>query len=172
MFVLKISAPRMVQLAVGGTMLLSLPHAASAQELLSQKALSADLAHRVVQGTIEKCRADGYKVSVAVLDRAGNLQAFIRDDGTGPHTISTARRKAYTALTFKQTSAEFATRMAAQPASAGLKDVTDVIVLGGGVPIKVGNDVIGSVGVSGAPGGDKDEACGNAGIQRIAEYLK
>jgi uncharacterized protein GlcG (DUF336 family) len=155
-----------------GVVLLGLAGAAGAQELVTQKALSADQAHRVVQGTIEKCRADGYKVSVAVLDRGGNLQAFVRDDGTGPHTISTARRKAYTALTFKQTSAEFANRLASNPASAGLKDVTDVILLGGGVPIKVGNDVIGAVGVSGAPGGDKDEACANAGIQKIAEHLK
>ena len=144
----------------------------AAQEVITEKALSLDLAHAIAQGALEKCRADGYHVSVTVLDRDGILKASLRDDGSGPHTIVTSRRKAFTSVTFKQPSADWAKRVLTDPAVAGLKDTEGTIALGGGVPIKAGNEVIGAIRVSGAPGGEKDEACGNAGIQKLADKLK
>jgi len=145
---------------------------AAAQEVVTEKALSLDMAHAIAQGAVEKCRTDGYHVSVTVLDRDGLVKAAFRDDGSGPHTIVTSRRKAFTSVTFRQPSADWAKRVLTDPAVAGLKDTEGTIALGGGVPIKAGNEVIGAIGVSGAPGGEKDEACANAGIQKVADKLK
>jgi uncharacterized protein GlcG (DUF336 family) len=145
---------------------------AAAQDVLTEKALSLDMAHAIAQGALEKCRADGYHVSVTVLDRDGLVKAAFRDDGAGPHTIVTSRRKAFTSVTFRQPSADWAKRVLTEPAVAGLKDTEGTIALGGGVPIKAGNEVIGAIGVSGAPGGEKDEACANAGVQKLADKLK
>jgi uncharacterized protein GlcG (DUF336 family) len=145
---------------------------AAAQEVINEKALSLEMAHAIAQGALEKCRADGYHASVTVLDRDGLVKAAFRDDGSGPHTIVTSRRKAFTSVTFRQPSADWAKRVLTDPAVAGLKDTEGTIALGGGVPIKAGNEVIGAIGVSGAPGGEKDEACANAGIQKVADKLK
>ncbi len=145
---------------------------AAAQEVVTEKVLSLDLAHVIAQGALEKCRADGYHVSVTVLDRDGLVKAAFRDDGAGPHTIVTSRRKAFTSVTFRRPSADWAKRVLTDPAVAGLKDTEGTIALGGGMPIKAGNEVIGAIGVSGAPGGEKDEACANAGIQKLADKLK
>jgi uncharacterized protein GlcG (DUF336 family) len=142
------------------------------QEVVTEKALSLDLASAIAQGAVEKCRADGYHVSVTVVDRDGLVKAALRDDGTGPHTIVTSRRKAFTSVTFRQPSGDWAKRVLTDPAVAGLKDTAGTIALGGGLPIKVGNEVIGAIGTSGAPGGEKDEACSNAGIQKLADKLK
>jgi uncharacterized protein GlcG (DUF336 family) len=145
---------------------------AAAQEVIMEKALSLDMAHAIAQGALEKCRADGNHVSVTVVDRDGLIKVVLRDDGSGPHTLVTSRRKAFTSVTFRQTSADWAKRVLTEPAVAGLKDTEGTIALGGGVPIKAGNEVIGAIGVSGSPGGEKDEACANAGIQKFADKLK
>jgi len=141
-----------------------------AQGLLIQKALSEQAAITVAQGALDKCHADGYRVSVVVLDASGLIKVQIRGDGTGPHTFEHGRRKAYTALTFKRTSAETAKAWASSPTPVPVIEGT--VGAAGGVPIKAGNDVIGAIGVSGAPGGDKDEACANAGIAKIEDLLK
>lgn len=143
-----------------------------AQEVLTEKALSLDLARAMAQAALEKCRSDGYHVSITVLDRDGLVKVAFHDDGSGPHTIVTSRRKAFTSVTFRQPSADWAKRVLTEPAVAGLKDTEGTIALGGGLPIKAGNEVIGAIGVSGAPGGEKDEACANAGIQKLADKLK
>jgi uncharacterized protein GlcG (DUF336 family) len=150
-------------------MLLSGP--AFAQAVLPSKLLSAAAANEMVMGALEQCQKDGYKVSAAVVDRGGNLLAFVRDPTAGPHTAESSRRKAFTAATFGMTSAAFAT-LTANPGAAGLKDLTGVFALAGGVPIKIGNDVLGGIGVGGAPGGDKDEACASAGLAKVADQLK
>jgi uncharacterized protein GlcG (DUF336 family) len=129
--------------------------------LLNEKALSLDLAEAIAMAALTKCRADGNHVSVTVLDRDGLVKIAFRDDGAGPHTIVTSRRKA-----------QWAHRVLTEPAVAGLKDTAGTIALGGGVPIKAGNDVVGAIGVSGSPGGDKDEACANAGIAAVTDKLK
>jgi uncharacterized protein GlcG (DUF336 family) len=141
-----------------------------AQGLVTQKALSEQASLTVAQGALDKCHADGYRVSVTVLDSSGLVKVQIRGDGTGPHTLEHGRRKAYTAFTFKRTSAETAKDWAASGTPPPLIEGT--VAAGGGVPIKAGIDVIGAVGVSGAPGGDKDEACANAGIAKIQDLLK
>jgi uncharacterized protein GlcG (DUF336 family) len=140
--------------------------------VVSEKALSLDLAEAIALAALAKCRADGNHVSVTVLDRDGLVKIAFRDDLAGPHTIVTSRRKAFTSVTFKQPSAQWAHRVLTEPAVAGLKDTAGTIALGGGVPVKAGNEVIGAIGVSGSPGGDKDEACANAGIAAVADKLR
>jgi uncharacterized protein GlcG (DUF336 family) len=152
----------------------TLPAPSFAQGLITQKALSMEMAQAVVQGTVEQCRKDGFRVSVSVIDAAGLLKAFVRDENTGPHTIDTSQRKAYTALTFASrwaTSLEAATAWGHKLGSP-MPNVEGTTGMGGGVPIKVGDVAIGAVGVSGAVGGDKDEICAKAGIARIAHLLK
>jgi uncharacterized protein GlcG (DUF336 family) len=157
-----------------GVLVVGLPYGAAAQGLVTQKALSVEMAQMVVQGTIERCRADGFRASVSVIDAGGHLKAFARDEGTGLHTIDLSRRKAYTALTFATRFAstlEFATARGSTLGSAA-SNVEGTVGVGGGVPIKVGDVAIGAVGVSGAVGGDKDEICARAGIEKIAHLLK
>ena len=157
-----------------GVLVAGLPCGAAAQGLVTQKALSMEMAQMIVQGTIERCRADGFRASVAVIDAGGHLKAFARDEGTGLHTIDLSQRKAYTALTFATrfaSSLEFATARGSTLGSAA-SNVEGTVGVGGGVPIKVGDVAIGAVGVSGAVGGDKDEICAKAGIEKIAHLLK
>ncbi len=143
--------------------------AAFGQELNTQKTLSLDVALAIAHGALDQCRGDGYRVTVTIVDGSGMVKVQMHDDGAGPHTMDFSRKKAYSALTFKRTSGETGKAWAAAP-PAPL--ITDAVGTPGGVPIKVGNDVIGAVGVSGAPGGDKDEACSNAGIAKVASKLK
>jgi uncharacterized protein GlcG (DUF336 family) len=144
---------------------------ASAQAVLQARLLSADAANSMVMAALAQCQKDSYRVSAAVVDRGGNLLAFVRDPLAGPHTAESSRRKAFTAATFGMTSAAFAS-LTGNPGAAGLKDLTGVFALAGGVPIKVGNEVLGGIGVGGAPGGEKDEACASAGLARVADQLK
>jgi uncharacterized protein GlcG (DUF336 family) len=166
------------RLVLLGLAVLASPSIASAQAkggLVTQKALSLEMAQAVVQGTVERCRADGFSVSVTVVDGSGLLKAFVCDDGVnGPHTIDLSRRKAYTALTFASrfsSSLAFATARGSTLGSP-MPNVEGTVGVGGGVPIKVGDVAIGAVGVSGAVGGDKDEICASAGIAKIAHLLK
>jgi uncharacterized protein GlcG (DUF336 family) len=129
------------------------------------------MALAIIQGTLEQCTKDGYKVSVVIVDKAGNVAASVRGDGTNPHTMEFGRLKAYTSRTRGQTSLEFM-KVTSDPNNAYLKQIPNTVAVGGGVPIKVGNEVIGAVGVSGAPGGEKDEVCANAGIAKVADALK
>jgi uncharacterized protein GlcG (DUF336 family) len=112
----------------------------------------------------------GYKVSVTVVDRAGLPLVMLRGDGAGLHTPEGSDRKAFTARTFSQPSEAFVKRMTDNPAAVGSRMYTRVLVLGGGLPIKAGNEVVGAVGVSGSPG--KDDVCSQAGIDKVADQLK
>ncbi|MBV9287549.1 MAG: heme-binding protein [Hyphomicrobiales bacterium] len=150
-------------------MLVALP--AFAQAPLSEKNVSMGLLLAIIEGALEQCTKDGYKVSVVIVDKGGNVAASIRGDGTGPHTMDFARMKAYTARTRNQTSLATMKQME-DPAFAFLRQIPNVVGVGGGVPIRAGNEVIGGVGVSGAPGGEKDEACANAGLAKVADALK
>jgi uncharacterized protein GlcG (DUF336 family) len=143
--------------------------AAFGQELITQKILSLDVALAIAHGALDQCRNDGFRVSVTIVDGAGLVKVQMHDDGAGPHTMDFSRKKAYSAFTFKRTSAATGKAWAEAP-PAPL--IADAVGTPGGVPIKAGNDVIGAIGVSGAPGGDKDEACSNAGIAKVASKLK
>ena len=146
---------------------------ANAQAPLIEKNVSMRMALMILEGTIEQCTKDGFKVSVVVVDRSGNVAASVRGDGTKPHMLEFARLKAYTASTNPrgQTTQEFK-RLTDAPERAYLKQIPNVVAVGGGVPIKIGREIIGAVGVSGAPGGELDEVCANAGIATVAESLK
>jgi uncharacterized protein GlcG (DUF336 family) len=136
-----------------------------------EKNVSMKMALMIMDGVIEQCTKDGYKVSIAIVDKGGNVAASLRGDGTNPHTMEFARLKAYTARTRGQTSLEFK-NLTDKAENAYLKQIPNVVAVGGGVPIKVGTEVIGAVGVSGAPGGEKDEVCANAGIAKVAGSLQ
>jgi uncharacterized protein GlcG (DUF336 family) len=140
-------------------------------KLLIQKRLPASIAVAIAEAALETCATKGH-VSVHVVGHEGEILVAIRGDGAAPHTMENSLRKAYTALTFGAPSGEFAKRVKDNP-TLGLARLKDVIAGQGGLPIKSDGEVIGAVGVSGVPnGGDKEEACAQAGIDHIAEHLK
>ena len=157
------------RLAAAGAVaaIIAMPGAAPAQVLM-ERDVSVKMALTIAETALAEC---GMRVSVAVVDRAGRLRVFLQGDGAAPHNIELARRKAYTARTFGRTSLEWAQRT--ETTLPGQRELSEVIPLQGGVPIKVGNDTIGGVGLSGAPnGGPQEEACGVAGIAKVADQLK
>ena len=140
-------------------------------ELLTHKDLTASIAIEIAQTAIATCKTNGYAVSVTVVGRAGEIILQVRGDNTGPHTMENSLKKAYTARTFARSSGEFANGVKGNP-NAGALFLTNITPAQGALPIKIGNDTIGAVGVSGAPGGEKDEACAKAGIDKVAADLK
>lgn len=161
---------RFVLLASAGTLLLAAHPTAFSQGLVAEKAISGDMAHAMVEAAIEKCRADNYHIAVSVLDASGQLKAFLRDDRSGPQTIDVSKRKAYTALILGMPSIDVVKFWAKQGPIPPIIEGT--IALGGGLPVQVDHQTIGAIGVSGAPGQDKDEACAAAGIAKVADKLK
>jgi uncharacterized protein GlcG (DUF336 family) len=159
-------------LVAGSFVAAGLPAAAQAQGILMVREVSVDMAHAMVTAALEHCRQQRFKVAIAVVGRDGALLALLREDGANQHTVELATRKAYTSRVFRQTSREFAQRLLDNPQSAGLRDTTGVMASIGGLPIKVGDEVIGGIGVSGAPGGQNDEACAQAGLAKVADQLK
>ena len=145
--------------------------APASADLLNQKAIPAAMALTIAQVAIDTCKTNGYAVSVSVVGRAGELILQVRGDGTGPHTMENSFRKAYTARTFRQSSGDFAQRLKENPLLP-LIHLSNVVAAQGALPIKAGEDVIGAVGVSGAPGGEKDEVCAKAGIDKVSDQLK
>lgn len=144
----------------------------SAQELPSHKTLPLELAREAASAALAACAAKGYRVSVAVVDGGGHVKVLIKGDGAGPHTLDSSRRKAYTALSLRRRTSDLVALIAKQPAAAGLRDMNqDILILGGGMPIEAAGEVIGGIGVGGAPGGEKDEACARAGIDSIRDRL-
>jgi uncharacterized protein GlcG (DUF336 family) len=143
---------------------------AVAQGLVTQKNIPLAMAQTIANAALEQCISMGFKVSVTVVDRAGIPIVMLRGDGAGLHTPEGSDRKAYTARTFSQPSAAFAKRMIDDPNSVGSRNYSRVLALAGGLPIKVGDDVVGAVGVSGSPG--KDDVCSQAGIDKVADQLK
>jgi len=141
-------------------------------QVLMQKDVSARLAWAVIEAATAHCEQQGYSITVAVVDRVGRLRAYLQGDKASLANIELARRKAYTAVTFRRSSMEWAKRTAPGSDLFGQRSLTDVIPLGGGIPIKVGEDTIGAIGVSGAPGQEKDEACAQAGLDKIADQLR
>jgi uncharacterized protein GlcG (DUF336 family) len=143
---------------------------ASAQ-LLSHKDLSLATALAIATTAIETCKGQSYRVSATVLGRNGEVIVQLRGDDTGPHTIENSQKKAYTARTFRIPSGEFVQRVKDNP-TTGAVFLSGIVAAQGALPIKIGDDVIGAAGVSGAPGGEKDEACVKAGLDKVADQLK
>jgi len=164
------SIKRMTGLAIASLGLFALALPAGAQ-LLQHKDLTAAMAMTMAETTIATCKANGYAVSVTVVGRNGEIILQVRGDNTGPHTFENSMRKAYTARTFRVPSGEIVARLKADPSFA-LIHLNNIIANQGALPIKVGDDTIGGIGASGAPGGEKDEACVKAGLDKIADQLK
>ena len=143
--------------------------AASAQGLVTQRSLSMNAALELAQASLEKCRADGYLVTVTVINRHATVLVTLSDDGVNPHTVENAMRKAYTAFTTRTPTVEMAKR--AQPGLSAFMLLDKITALDGALPIFAGKELVGAIGISGAPGGEKDTACANAGMQKIAKYL-
>jgi len=144
-----------------------------ADELPKESVLSLSLANKAVQAAVEACRKDGHRVSVSVVDRAGILRAMNRADGAGPHTVDSSRKKAYTAASLRRPTTELAELINKMPALQALRDMNDsILMLGGGLPIEIGGEVVGGIGVGGAPGAHLDDACGQAGLDSIGAVSK
>lgn len=144
--------------------------AAPAPGVVMQRNLSLPLAKTIAEAALAECKAKGFSTAVAVVDRAGQVLVILRDEGATAQQVEMARRKAYTARMYRVTSLEFQKRTL-DPAFTPQRDVSDILALGGGVPIKVGNDTIGAVGSSGSSQ-ETDDACAKAGIAKVAELLK
>jgi len=156
---------------LGGMVLaITLSSSAHSQGLVSERNIPLAMAQTIANAAMDKCKEMGFKVSVTVVDRAGLPIVMLRGDGAGLHTPEGSDRKAYTARTFRAPSADFVKRMLNDPSAVGSKEYSRVLALPGGLPIKVGEDVVGAVGVSGSPG--KDDDCSKAGIDKVADQLK
>jgi len=162
---------RLVSLAVVASASMLVAGPVLAQAPLVEKNVSMAMSMAIIQGALDQCTKDGYKVSVVIVDKGGNVAASVRGDGTSPHTMEFARMKAYTARTRNQTSLQ-TMKLLEDPANAFIRQIPNVVGVGGGVPIRAGSETIGGVGVSGAPGGEKDEVCANAGIAKVEDALK
>jgi uncharacterized protein GlcG (DUF336 family) len=141
-----------------------------AQGIIMQKNITLELAQTIANAAIAQCRSMGYKISVTVVDREGLPIVMMRDDGAGLNTPEGSDRKAYTARAFSQPSAAFVKRLEDRPETVGSRHYSRVLALAGGLPIKVGDEIVGAVGVSGTPG--KDDDCSQAGIDKVADQLK
>ncbi|MSP89633.1 MAG: heme-binding protein [Alphaproteobacteria bacterium] len=142
------------------------------QATISFKSLSPEMALELGQATLAACRANGHQAAVSVVDRFGNPLVMLRDRFAGPHTPDTATRKAWTAITFRtDTTALLAIVKPGMP-QEGVRFVTGALVIGGGVLVEAGGTIVGAIGVSGAPGGDADDACARAAIEKFRDKLE
>ena len=141
-------------------------------QVLTERNVSLQLAKTISDAAIAACKADGFDVTVAVVDRAGDLKLLLRADTSNPHNADLARRKAYTARTFGVTSMEFAKRTSGGSDLEGQRFLAEVVPLGGGLPIVIGTERIGGVGLSGAPDQAADDRCARAGLAAAAAQLK
>jgi uncharacterized protein GlcG (DUF336 family) len=140
-------------------------------QLITHRDLSYATAKTIAETAIDNCRANGYSVSAVVVDRAGEVIVALRGDNASPHTMENARRKAYTARSFRTSTTAYAKRFADNdPVVRQQVTLPNVIAIPGGLPIKVGDDVVGGAGVSGSPG--VDEPCVQAGLDKVADQLK
>jgi uncharacterized protein GlcG (DUF336 family) len=153
---------------------LSLPLSAKAQDdgaLVTLQVMKVEVALELAQAALEHCREEGYQVAVAVVDRFGVPQVLLRDRFAGPHTPDTATRKAWTSVSFRAPTTELSENTKPEGEAFGARDITNALMLGGGVPVDAAGSLVGAVGVSGAPGGAEDEACARAGIDAVADQL-
>ncbi len=145
---------------------------AYAQSVRTEKNMSLELANRIAAAAVASCAASNYAVAATVVDRAGGIRAVQRADNAGPHTLGASLQKAYTSASARNNTQAMMEASQKNPAAANLVHIPGFLLLGGGVPVRVGNEVIGAVGVGGAPGGHLDEACANAAIEKVKDQLK
>ncbi|WP_251864979.1 heme-binding protein [Achromobacter sp. Marseille-Q4962] len=140
--------------------------------VLNESNLATADAQKLAAAAVAACRAQGYSVSASVVDRAGLLKAFLRDDNAGPHTIEASRAKAYTSASAKAPTLAMMENAQKNPGAANLTDIPGYLLLGGGVPVKAGDKVIGAIGVAGAPGGHLDAQCADKALADHAALLR
>jgi uncharacterized protein GlcG (DUF336 family) len=160
---IKISALALCLIAAAG---------ANAQAVRTEKNMSLELANQIASASVAACAASGYAVTATVVDRAGTVRAVQRADNAGPHTLGASQQKAFTSASAKNNTLAIMEIAQKNQAAANLVYVPGYLLLGGGVPVKVGNEVIGAVGVGGAPAGNLDEQCAIAAIDKVKEQLK
>ncbi|WP_445503577.1 GlcG/HbpS family heme-binding protein [Microvirga sp. G4-2] len=151
---------------------LTLAPAAASAQVLQERNISLAVAQELAQATVEACAAKNFNVAATVVDRAGIVRAVLRADRAGPHTVEASRAKAYTAASARNNTSAIMDNAEKNPAARHLAAIEGFLLLGGGVPVKAGDEVIGAVGVGGAPGGHLDEECASAGIAKVQAKLK
>jgi uncharacterized protein GlcG (DUF336 family) len=145
---------------------------AQAQAVRTERNISLDLANQIASATVAACTAGGYAVTATVVDRAGTTRAVQRADNAGPHTVGASFQKAFTSASARNNTLAMMENTQKNPAAATLVYIPGFLLVGGGVPIRVGNEVIGAVGVGGAPGGHLDEQCATAALDKVKDLLK
>ena len=161
---------RLIRIAGPGRLLalLLITAPVAAKPLPTVPVLPLDLAHEAVLAAVTACSKDGYRVSAAIVNRDGVLTAFARANEAGPHTVDSSRHKAYTAASLREPTAKLAGLIAKHPELQALRDMNpSILLLAGGLPIRIGGDFVGGIGVGGAPGGHLDERCARAGLAAI-----
>jgi uncharacterized protein GlcG (DUF336 family) len=164
------TANRLAGLSLVSALACAAATSANAQ-LLTHKDISLAMATTMAMTAIESCKGQGYNVSVHVLGRDGEVIIGLRNELAGPATMENSMKKAYTARTFRIPSGKFAENVKGNP-TAGALFLTNIVPAQGALPIVIGDDTIGAIGVSGAPGGEKDEVCAKAGIDKVSADLK
>ncbi len=152
--------------------LLAAAAGAQAQAVRTERTLTLALAQQVALETVNACAANGYAVAATVVDRAGTVRAMLRADNAGPHTLASSERKAWTSAPARNTTSAMMEGAQKNPGAANLVHLPGFLLLGGGVPIRAGNEVIGAVGVGGAPGGHLDEQCPVAALEKVKGQLQ
>ena len=149
---------------------LTLSSAVAQEVLVSFRSLAPDVALKMAQASLQRCREDGFQVSVAVVDRFGVTQVVLRDRFAGPHTPDTATRLAWTAVSFREDTLSLAS--ATDSPQAGARHIDNVLMIGGGIPVTAAGSIVAGVGISGTPSGDANHACAQAGIDAVAASLE
>ena len=159
-----------VQMLVAAACVALIPASAMAQGVVMQRNLSLSMAKTIAEATLAACKAKGFNTAAAVVDRAGQVIVLLRDEQATAQMLEMSRRKAYTARMFRRSTMEFQKRTQ-DPLYIAQRDIADILALGGGLPIQIGDETIGGVGSSGSSQED-DEACAKAGIAAVAHMLK
>lgn len=141
-------------------------------QVRAEKNISLELANAIAQETVLACSAQKYNVTATVVDRAGTVRAVMRADNAGPHTVDASRAKAYTAVSAKTPTSKILENVQKNPGAQYLPSIEGFLVVAGGLPIKAGDEIIGAVGVGGAPGGHLDEQCALVALEKVQNRLK
>lgn len=144
----------------------------NAQNVRTEKNISLELANQIATASVAACSAKGYAVAATVVDRAGTVRAVQRADNAGPHTLAASLQKAFTSASARNNTLAMMETAQKNPAAANLVHIPGFLLLGGGVPVRAGSDVIGAVGIGGAPGGHLDEQCAIAALEQVKDQLK
>ncbi|MCE7913567.1 MAG: heme-binding protein [Nitrosomonas sp. PRO4] len=158
--------PQLITLCISTLLFIAFANPLRAQDLLTQKLLPLELSTQAAMAAVKKCHEDGFKVSVAIVDQSGLLKVQLKADGAGPHTLDSSRRKAYTANSLRDSTHKYAVLVTQKPELESLARLNEnILLLGGGFPIKIGGEVVGGIGVGGAPGIEFDEICATAALK-------